>query len=213
MKEAEYKELIYEPPPFVHESFWAEFNALVPDVPDSPGTKRLRWIWGMDVLEYCAGFWERRYGDTDHKPVKYIGRARWVLEGYQPPSIYNRTEWAKDEHLLGPFPENGTWDFVAFHTDNQGGYLPLDESAINHVRIWAHWQGKGKKRSVEELLAAKHALWHQRHVEREAAKEKVALEFGERVVKHLQTARDVVSTSGPGPNFARSPGGILIPNN
>lgn len=218
LTEREYTDLLYEPPPFVAQSFWDEFNKIVPDAPCGNGVKMLRWEWGCDRLEYCAGHWERRYGDTDNEPAKYVGRTRWILEGWQSPDVYDVVEWKKDEHLLGDFPRNGVFDFLAFHTDNQGGYLPLDESALNHARIWAHWQGQGKKRSVEELLAAKHALWHQRYVEREKAKEKVALAFGERVVKHLENDTNPVSTVGANPltlppGFTKTSSGIIVPNN
>lgn len=204
--------LLYEPPPFVAPSFWEEFNKLVPDVPNAPrGTKLLKITWGMDRLEFCAGYWERRYGDTDNTPVKYVGRARWVIEGYQPPTVFDEDEWKKDEHLLGEFPRAGIWDFVAFHETNGGGFMPLDNSALNHVRIWAHWQGTGKQRSIDELLAAKHALWAKRHKEREVAAEKVAMDFGDKVIKEFEKAVDTPKAfSMP---YEVSPGGIIIPKN
>ncbi len=209
--------LLYEPAPVISKWFTEEFEKLVPLSPN--GVDRLlRWVWGCDRTEFCGGYFERRYGDTDNDPARYVGRCRWILEGYQPPDIYNREEWDRQAHLLGPWPESGVWDFVAFHTDNQGGYLPLDQSALNHVQIWAHWQGKGRKASVEQLLGAKLELRKKRYKERKEASEKVSMAFGERVVQHFETARDVVSTVGKNPlklppGFSKTSSGLIIPTN
>lgn len=205
-------ELLYQEAPAISDWFTTEFEKLVPMSPNGKD-RMLRFSWGCDVLEYIAGFWERRYGDSDHTPPKYVGRCRWVLEGYQPPDIFDEDEWKKDEHLLGPFPRTGSWDFIAFHVNNEQGYLPLDQSALNHVQIWAHWQSKGQKRSVEELLAAKHAMWAKRQQERDDHAATVAQTFGENVVKEFEKASETPSafslpkTDG----YETTASGILIP--
>lgn len=202
--------LEYVPPPLVEDWFWTAFNKLVPDAPGAPvGTKLLRIVWGCDRTEFCGGFWERRYGDTDNDPPKYVGRARWVLEGYQPPTIYSEAEWELNKHLLGEFPINGVYDFVTFHTTNTGDYLPLDQSALNHVELWRKWQSEGKQRSTEELLEQKRALRLKRYTERKEAANKVAKDFGEKVVKLFESWAEPVSTSGK--NYKKTEGGILVP--
>lgn len=167
----------------------------------------------MDRLEFCGGHWERRYGDTQNTPQKYVGRDCWVIEGWQPPDMYDRDEWEKQKHLLGEWPANGVWDFIAFHTDNKGGYLPLDQSALNHIQIWAHWQGKTRKESIEEVLSAKFELRKARYQERKKAADAVAAEFGATIVKHFDRLTNPVTTSGKGLQYATSPGGIIIPTN
>lgn len=206
--------LEYVPAPAISEEFTREFERIVPL---KDGIRQLRFVWGMDRLEYCGGHWERRYGDTDNNPPKYVGRERWVIEGFQPPEIYNRAEWEAKEHLLGPWPVNGVWDFIEFHVSNNGGYLPLDETALNHARIWAYWQGKGRKASVEELLGAKLEVRKRRYQERKEAADKVSTAFGERVVQHFENATDAVTTVGKNPltlppGFSKTTGGIIIPS-
>ena len=207
-------ELLYEPPPPIEEWFTKAFNKIVPLSPNLKD-RMLRFTWGNDALEYVAGRWERRYGDSDNDPPKYVGRCRWVLEGWQSPEIYDKEEWLKDEHLLGPYPENGTFDFIAYHENvATGEYLPLDQSALNHVEIWAHWQGKGQKRSLDELMAAKHALWHKRHEERQRRAAEVSTKFGEDVVKCFNNASETptaFSLPSAGPAYEKTASGILIP--
>ncbi len=206
-------ELLYEPPPHVEDWFWDAFNRIVPDVIDAPkGTKKLRILWAADRLEYCAGTWERRYGDTDNNPPKYVGRCRWVIEGYQSPEVFNKDEWAKDAHLLGDYPSGGVWDFVAFHQDQAtGAYLPLDQSALNHLELWAHWQGQGKQRSLELLMEQKLALREKRDAERREAGKAVALKFGEDVVKEFENATATAKAFSLPTGFTKTDSGLLIP--
>lgn len=209
--------LQYLPPPAIEPWFTAEFEKRVPLCANGKDRK-LRFVWGCDRLEYCGGFWERRYEDSDHNPPKYVGRARWILEGWQPSDIYDREEWERKSHLLGEWPSQGVFDFIAFHTTNDGGYLPLNQAALNHVKIWAHWQNKGRKASVEELLDAKFALRMKRHKERKAASDRIATQFGEEVVKCFENSVDPVSTSGKDIKFMngafeQTPSGIIVPRN
>ena len=208
------KGLLYEPPPLIEQWFLDAYDRIVPDVIDAPkGTKKLRFVWGCDRLEYCAGNWERRYGDTDHTPTKYVGRARWVIEGWQSPSVYDKDEWLKDAHLLGDFPNNGVWDFVSFHCDQiTGAYLPLDQSALNHLEIWAHWQGQDRNRSLEELMAQKLALWNKRAQERKEAADVVGLDFGEKVVRELEKATDTQKAFSLPSGYTKTESGLLVPH-
>ena len=207
--------LLYEPPPSVSPSFWEEFNRIVPEAPCGGGVKKLRFVWGNDRRDYVAGHQVIRYGDLDNDPPKYVGRARWVLEGWQSPDVFDKEQWLKDEHLLGPWPANGVWDFIEIHEDSEGNYLPLDHTAIERVKSWNFWQSKSRARSIEFLMEQMTARWaFQDQREREAQK-KVSTAFGEEVVKCFENQNNPVSSlpaqQKQEKGFKVSPGGILVP--
>lgn len=211
-KEAYHPDLIFEPAPVVPQSFWDKFNAVVPMSPNGQD-RMLRYVWGMDRTEYVAGYDVRRYADTDHVPAKYVGRARWVLEGWQSPDVFNKKEWQESGHLLGPFPATGYWDFIEYHETPDNKFLPLDDSAIKRVESWAHWRSKGDKRSIEFLMEQKMMKWAIQEQNRQERADAVAAEFGEQYVKLTENETNPVSTSGSGlgGHFKKSKGGILIP--
>lgn len=211
-KEASHPDLEYVPAPPISKEFTERFNAIVPLSPNGVD-RMLRYVWGMDRVEYVAGFDVRRYADVDHIPAKYVGRGRWVLEGWQSPDVYDKEEWEKDEHLLGPFPANGCWDFIEYHEGDDEEFLPLDDSAIKRVESWACWRSKGDKRSIEFLMEQKTMRWATQEKLRQEKADAVAAEFGEQFVKLTENETNPVSTSGSGVggNFKKSKGGILIP--
>lgn len=209
------KGLLYEPPPPVSDFFTEEFNKLVP-LCENGKDRKLRFSWGCDVTEYCAGYYTHRYPDI-HEPAKYVGRPQWILEGWQSPEIYDEDEWAPLEHLLGAFPRSGAWDFVAFHGGNE--YMALDQSALNHVQIWAHWQGQGQKASIDHIMHERMMRWSLEQQRKSAAAGEVAQQFGEDVVRIFEEAKDTPTSFGDqikksfGGAFEASPGGILMPKN
>jgi hypothetical protein len=118
------KGLEYVPAPPRPPGFDRELKRLVGICPNGTDLY-LRFVWGMDVTEVLDGQLVHRYPD----PLgKYVGVDRWVLEGWQSPDVYDRTEWNLNRDLMGPWPENGVWDYIATLQDEQGGYLPLDAS-------------------------------------------------------------------------------------
>lgn len=209
----EEKGLLYEPAPFVDPSFWEQYNKLVKDVDEMPGTKRLRFVWGMDRLEFCDGEWERRYLDTENDPPKYVGKARWIIEGWQPPTVYDKDDWMKNAKVLGPWPSKGVWDFVAVHEsrDEERKFLPLDQSALNHLEMWAYWQGAGAQRSLEVLMNQKRKLKEFRDAERKEAADRVSSEFGEQVVREFEKAKDTPDAYSLPSGFTKSEGGLIVP--
>lgn len=209
MAKEEKSDLQYLPAPEISKDFTDRFNAIVPLSPNGRD-RMLRFVWGMDRTEYVAGYDVRRYSDVDHEPPKYVGRARWVLEGWQSPDVYDRKEWAESRHLLGEFPSNGVWDFIEYHVDSEDGYLPLDDSAIKRVESWAHWRSKGSKRSLEFLMEQKMLKWAIQERNNQERADAVAMDFGEQYVKLTENETNPVSTSGGG-SFKKSKGGILIP--
>lgn len=203
--------LRYEPPPVVSESFTKAFNEIVPLSPNGVD-RQIRYVWGCDRLEYCAGYWERRYGDVFHDPAEYVGRCQWILEGWTSPDVFDRAEWKADEHLLGEWPASGVWDFIEYHMDADHNYLPLDESALERVRNWKYWQGLPWKRSVDMALESKHKLWTRRQKERAAAADKVSTRFGEEVVKLFENEKAAVhSLPSKTGGFKETASGILVP--
>lgn len=209
MAREENTDLEYLPAPEISKEFTARFDAIVPLSPNGRD-RMLRYVWGMDRTEYVAGFDVRRYSDVDNDPPKYVGRARWVLEGWQSPEVYDRKEWDENEHLLGPFPLNGYWDFIEYHTGPEEEYLPLDTSAITRVESWACWRSKGAARSIEFLMEQKMMKWAIQEKIRQERADAVAMEFGEQYVKITESDTNPVSTSGGG-SFKKTKGGILVP--
>jgi len=208
-EEAYHPDLAYEPAPEVSKDFTTRFNAIVPISPNGRD-RMLRYIWGMDRTEFVAGYDVRRYSDVDHEPAKYVGRARWVLEGWQSPDVYDRKEWEAVEHLLGPFPARGVWDFIEYHVGPNEEYLPLNGSALRRAESWAHWRSKGAKRSIEFLMYQKMRKWALQEKIRQERADAVAAEFGEQYVKLIENETNPVSTSGNG-GFKKTAGGILVP--
>ena len=211
MKELTYSvELKYIPPPIIPASFTDEMEKLVPN--SLTGMPKLRFVWGMDRKEYCAGYEYCRYSDINDPP-KYIGRECWVLEGLQPPEIFDRDEW--DERLLGPFPNEGSYDFVAYHEGLDKEYLPLDERALQKVRVWAKWQTEGRKKSIEHIMEERMLRWSLDEQKRQEKMDKVGDEFAIAATKCFENATDTpkafsLPTTGA---FEQTPSGILIPKN
>lgn len=212
---ANVKGLLYMSPPPVTKEFQKEFKRIVPISPNNRD-RMLRYAWGMDRMEYIAGFEVRRYHDTEHLPAKYIGKARWILEGWQSPDIYDKREWMENKHLLGPWPENGVWDFIEIHETPEGEFAPLDQSALDRCRSWSFWRGAGRQKSIDALMEAKINRWKlQDQIARDAARA-VANQFGEDIVKALENITNPVSTTAKASSpvntggFRKTEGGILV---
>ncbi len=163
-------------------------------------------------MEFTAGNWERRYADINNDPARYVGHPCWVLEGWQSPDIYDRKEWENVQHLLGPWPENGVWDFIEYHETDDYEFLPLDETALNRVRNWKYWRSKGAKRSIEHLMEKRMLRWSLQEQRRQAAAKVVSTRFGEAAVKIMENNTNPVSTSGRNisAGYKQTEGGILI---
>lgn len=203
--------LLFMPPPSVPQAFWDEFNKIVP-LCDNGVDRQLRVVWGCKRREYVAGQWSIRYADLDNEPAKYIGRCRWIFEVWAPPDIYDEAEWKQNEHLLGEWPSKGVWDWASYHVTGDGGYLPLDESALTVARNWAYWRDQGPKRSIEHLMEKRMLRWSLQQQRREAAAKVVSTRFGEAAVKIMENNTNPVSTSGRNisAGYKQTEGGILI---
>lgn len=175
----------------------------------------LRFIWGMDVTEVLDGMTVHRYPD----PLgKYVGVDRWVLEGWQSPDVYDRTEWNLNRELMGPWPENGVWDYIATLQDEQGGYLPLDASkAMKMVREWRQWKSKTKKRTLEDLLKSRCVLQVAKETAAAAKKKTVMADFVDRFTRaselgaHAPRKSTVVATIDEKGVYRRTEAGLLVP--
>lgn len=209
------KDLAYCPPPPIDPAFQKQFERLVPICPN--GKDRLiKFVWGNDRREWVNGVMSIRYTDMENEPAKYVGRCGWVLEGWNPPDVYDREEWSAVEAFLGPFPESGVFDFLAYHEDEDGGFLPLDNSALERVRAWKWWQGEGKKKSIEHLIR-KRALRAQINLDRRReAAEAVADEGAAQIMKEFEKAKDTpdawsFADTVKSTNFTTTNSGIIVP--
>lgn len=149
MLEADPREshLEYQPAPEKPADFDKRLRQIVGLCPT--GEPYLRFSWGMDVTEVLDGKILRRYPDPEGR---YIGLPYWVLEGWQSPDVYNEEQWKQNEDLLGPFPANGVWDFIAIVQDEKKRYMPLGSFALKMARDWRHWRSKPRQRMLEDLL-------------------------------------------------------------
>lgn len=199
--------LAYIPAPEISAEFKIRFAEVVPLCP--AGEPYLRYVWGMDRMERRGKFERRRYSDLTGK---YIGLNRWVLEGWQASDVYDRNEWERRSDVMGAFPNNGVWDFIAIHETDEGEYLPLDNSALERARSWAFWRSKGRKRSVEALFnqQEERQYWQTKR-EKEAA-DRVLDDFVEEVIRAEEapgnTAFSLPSESG---KYKRTAAGLYIP--
>ncbi len=207
----DHPDLLYISAPDVSDAFWAELREIVPTSPNGVDPF-LKPVWGMDRLEYISGFWDRRYGDTENEPPKYIGREAWVWEAWQSPDVFDREQWEQVAHLVGEWPANGVWDMVSYHVNEDGSYKKLEDGGLDIARSWKYHQNLGRQRSIDILMEqkmARYSFQQQRQQERASA---VAEQFGEDVVRIFDRQKDQVSTSGRNIGYKKTEGGILIPN-
>lgn len=200
--------LRYVPPPLVSGEFQRAFEGLVP-VDLATGRRLLRFVWGMDRLEYYSGEYLPRYADTENDPPKYIGKARWIIEGWQSPDVYDRAEWASYAHLLGPFPEDGVWDFIEVHETPDGEFAPLDSSALRKVEGWAWHQKQSRRHVVGALLQAKARRQELREATRKAAADAVMDEYHDLIARAFVDGDKNAAFSIPS-GMKMSAGGILV---
>lgn len=142
------RHLEYQPAPAVSADFYKQLKVIVPKCPNNIDLY-LRFSWGMDVTEVLNGQIVRRYPDPEGK---YVGLPFWVMEGWQAPDVYDEEQWRQNEELLGPYPANGVWDYIAIVQDDEGRFLNLGARALQMAREWRHWKSKSNKRALEDLL-------------------------------------------------------------
>lgn len=201
--------LKYEPAPARPHDFDRRLKTIVDRCPT--GELYLRFSWGMDVTEVLDGYILHRYPDTEGK---FVGFDRWILEGWQASDVYDRQQWKENEDLLGPFPENGVWDFIAVVQDEKKRYLPLGEHALQMARDWRHWRTKDRPRLLEDLTAQRTKsafLKEQRWEERKA---EILGEFEKRfsdAERGNDTRKRTEIGKITGGKYKESPSGILIP--
>lgn len=163
----------------------------------------------MDRLEYTVHGWERRYGDIENDPPRYVGRPQWVLEGWQSPDVYDREEWRQNAHLLGEWPTNGVWDFIEYHQDAEGNYLPLDNTALDRVRNWNWWQGQDRKKSIAKFLEKKQLRWELQEQRRKEKAKVVSQRFGEEAAKLMEHEKNNVYSLPS--NYKTTDSGLIVP--
>lgn len=202
-------ELKYIEAPSVPAEWTKRFNEIVGT---RDGRVMLRYVWGNDRKDAIDGEQECRYGDTDHYPARYVGRARWILEGYQSSDVFDREEWERHKHILGSFPSDGVWDFIEYHETSDMEFMPLNEVALDRARQWKRWQSKGHARSVEKLIEQRRLRKSLQDRRRQEAAEVIKDEFVEDLMKVLENATATPAAFSI-PGMRTTPSGIIVKEN
>lgn len=205
------RHLEYQPAPVRPHGFDKQLADIVGLCPT--GEPYLRFVWGMDVTEVLDQYTLRRYPDPNGK---FLGLDRWVLEGWQSPDVYNEKQWRENEDVLGPFPANGVWDFIATVEDEQGRYMPLGPFALEMARDWRHWRSKPTPRLLEDLVKQRAKTQVLKEKRWEARQEEILENFvrdftdEERGGRETRNLTEVAKITGG--KYQQSPSGLLIPS-
>ncbi len=207
--------LEYMPPPISKEER-ERFDRQVADIVGlNPATSKpwIRFVWGCDRMEDFTPEGEeelRRYPDYDDK---YVGAPYWIIEGWQDPSVLNRDAWEAGKETLGPFPVNGTWDFIETLRTAEFEFINLGSIALDKAATWRIWKNKPKHVAVEQLLyrhKLRRELAHQRKVE---ASNKIWDKFQDDYVRAYENKdKNPHSVSGAKGAYKTTPAGLVIPN-
>lgn len=198
----------YLSPPSIPEFFTKELKNIVPKTPN--GLPYLRFVWGCDRKEFINGEMLCRYPDSENK---YVGAPFWFLEGWQPSDIYDEAEWKLNEEVLGEFPREGVWDFIAVVRTDDYKFLNLGHKALQMAREWRFWKARNRKESIEELLANRQKIKDLQEKRWKEAKAKIQEEFLEQFTRaEVDDARNAVSTVGKLPKLRKTEGGIYLPD-
>lgn len=205
------RHLEYQPAPSRPHDFDKRLASIVDRCPT--GEPYLRYSWGMDVTEILDGNILRRYPDPEGK---FIGLPFWVLEGWQSPDVYDEKQWRENEEILGPFPANGVWDFIAILQDEKGRFLPLGSFALQMARDWRHWRSKPTPRLLEDLTKQRARTQVLKEKRWEARQEEILENFvrdftdEERGGRETRNLTEVAKITGG--KYQQSPSGLLIPS-
>lgn len=208
MNERDYLE--YVPAPTKPEGFDRQLADIVGL---NPMTQRpwIRFVWGCDRMEDYTLPGEDpscRYPDPDGKCV---GLPFWVIEGWQTPEVLNREEWKQGEALLGPFPEQGTWDFIETLRTADYKFIPLGTEALERARSWRFWKNKPKSVAVGDLL---HRLELRRQLKdsrKVAAAQKIWDDFQDDYIRAYEKKDKNPVSSLPIPKGEkRTPAGLIV---
>lgn len=198
--------LYLRPPPRPHD-FDKKLKNIV-GINDATGQPWLRYVWGCDRKEFNAGEMIRRYPDPDGK---YIGLPFWVLEGWQSPSVLDRAEWTANEEVLGPFPENGTWDFIEVLRTEDYRFVPLGEKALQKAREWRIWKNKPRTTTVNDLVARFERIRTLKDKRWQEAKAKIYGQMVEDMAKVIADGeKNAVSSLPTNGGYDQTPSGVIF---
>ena len=204
--------LKYEPAPEVPASFQKEFLRIC-EINPMTNQPWLRFVWGMDVTEQVGEYIVHRYPDPDNI---YVGSRNWILEGWQDPRVYDEQQWKENEAVLGPFPSQGVWDYIAIVPRFEDKPV-LGNYALNLAREWRHWRSKDKKRVLEDLVKQRCALQILKERRWEEKKEELLDDFvrdysrAERGGFDPRRRKQVAKIDGFG-RYEKTESGLLVPS-
>jgi hypothetical protein len=174
----------------------------------------VRFEWAMDITERWGEKLVQRYPD-DNEPPKYVGLPYFIMEGWQNPEVYDREEWEQNKDVMGDFPENGVWDFIAVVRDEQFNYLPLGSRALQMARENRFWRSKGNKRAIAELKERRAKLQGLKDQRFAAAKKEIldnfVKEFSD-AERNNPNAQFSFATNIKGAGYKTTNSGLIIPN-
>lgn len=201
--------LKYGRPPDVAREYIDRELGKIAGINQQTGKPYLRFVWGMDRLEWCNGEQIRRYPDPEGK---YVGMPFWILEGWQSPSVFDRLEWAANESTLGPFPEQGEWDFVDVIRTSDGKFLNLGPRALEIARNWRYWRQQPRKVAIEHLMEGRRRLSSLREMRAREAMDKIFAEMTEEVDRAMSKPQNSAYSlpSKPKKEENRTPSGLII---
>lgn len=204
------KTLKYEPPPEVAWEYINRELGRIAGINEQTGKPYLRFVWGMDRMEWCNGERIRRYPDPEGERA---GMPFWILEGWQSPSVFDRIEWAANEAVLGPFPEHGEWDFVDVVRTSEGKFINLGPRALEIARNWRYWRQKPRKVAIEHMMEGRKRLQHLREMRTQEAMDNIFAEMAEDVGRAMSKPENsAFSFPSPKKNQEenRTPSGLII---
>lgn len=135
-KEINESDLTYIPAPEIRPEFLKDLLEIGGTAPN--GLPRLQPVWGMDAVEYgCGNANSIKYPSYDKR---HRGLDRWIIEQWLAPTMFNRSEWNASRYegyidVLGEYPEKGIYGLLHVVVAEDGGYAPLNERVIAHLKM------------------------------------------------------------------------------
>lgn len=176
----------YLPAPALPGDFEKRLEAIAGKCP--LGVPGIRFVWGMDRKQFYGGIEDQKYLDPNGK---YIGLPYFIAEVWSPETVYDRAEWEASRYgmliddyefdaatgrmiqkydatidVLGPFPEQGVWDYL--RTCRREDFSPLTfDEMLDVAREWK--QNNTRPRAAQRAIESYMRFNDQRNAMKKAA--------------------------------------------